>query len=243
MKTCKLIIATQHKNSSDTIIYNSIQKLKKLYPNQIYYKFYLENVKGLSELYQSELDKESKKQKVDYLIFVHDDVEILDMNFLEKLEAGFRFNDVIGLAGATKIDFDVNLTHTDLMAWHKTDRQNLRGSVAHAYKFDLTQTYFNTFGPCGSETTIAILDGLFIGIKLETCANKHLFDSQFKFHFYDFSFSLQCHLQELRIICSDIIVYHHSHGDGLISEEYKQIQKQFKEFWIKEMKKNGMLRK
>jgi len=228
LKKCKLIIATQRKNPADTIIYNSIQKLKKLYPKQIFYEFYLNNKVGLSELYQGELNK---KQKVDYLIFVHDDVQINDMFFIEKLEKGFKFNDVIGVAGSAKI----NMSGMRL-AWHNSDRKFWRGGCYHPYKHDLTQYYFNTFGPSGSKINVGCIDGLFIAVKLETCKNKELFTKIFLWDFYDFAFSIKCHFEKLKICVMPLTLCHFSHGEGLLKDEYKETQKIFIK-WFEETEK------
>ncbi len=192
---------------------------------------------GLGELYQRELDICEKG--IDYLLFLHDDIEIYDMFFMEKLDRSFEKFGAVGLAGSTLI----NMSGTKL-AWHNCKREHVRGTVGHIFKDEPTSTFFNTFGICGPNVSVACIDGLFIGLNMKECRGKTLFWSSPYFDFYDFAFSILCAFEGIKIGCPSICTKHFSHGAGLHDDRYIEIQKKFL-IWFKETqekykeKKNG----
>ncbi len=226
MSKIKIIIATQHKKAKDTIIHKSMLKLKQLYPHQIVPIYFLENKIGLGELYQTQLEKCEKKY--DYLLFVHDDMEIYDSFFMEKLDRGFEKAGAVGLAGSTII----NMRGLKL-AWHNCVRDQVRGTVGHVFKDEPSSTFFNTFGICGPNVHVACIDGLFIGLNMKECRGKTLFWSSPYFDFYDFAFSILCAFEGIKINIPGLICKHFSHGDGLHDDRYMETQKIFLK-WFKE---------
>jgi len=226
MSKIKIIIATQHKKAEDTIIRKSMLKLKQLYPHKIVPVYFLENKIGLGELYQTQLEKCEKD--IDYLLFVHDDLAIYDSFFMEKLDEGFKHAGVVGLAGSTII----NMRGTKL-AWHNCRREHVRGTVGHPYINDNYQTFYNTFGVCGPGADVACIDGLFIGLNMKVCRGKTLFSPLFKWDFYDFSFSVLCAFEGIKINIPGLICKHFSHGEGLRNDNYDKTQKIFLK-WFKE---------
>jgi len=224
MKTVTFIIATQKSTPQDTVIYDSIQKLSKLY--DIQYTFYTNNKIGLGELYQQVLDNNNSN---DILVFVHDDVILSDINIIDKLiHYSSQFN-VMGVAGSKVVD----ITGSSLICWHNSPKSSWAGYVIHPSK-QSSQYYCTAFGP--APTQVATIDGLFIAVDMEVCKNLTLFDKNFKFHFYDMDFSLTCYTNQLKIGVINTIIQHNSHGDGLLSEEYKIIQERFLEKWKKQKK-------
>ena len=150
------------------------------------------------------------------LVDAHDDVCIVDENWVEKLEQGLKQYDVVGLAGG------LNPKITTPCLWHlMCSRENLRGRVRHVVEgSNGTQTYVTDFGKQGR---VLLLDGLFLAFKIKT-----LLDAEVWFngtnpcvaHFYDLDFSLTCNKKQLKLGTVSIDVVHNSPGLKKYTDEW-----------------------
>jgi hypothetical protein len=216
MKKITLITCTRSSNIEDfqkRPIHKSIEKLCSLYPNNLFdFKICTNNSKGLSEVYNSYLDKEEYNK--DILLFVHDDVEIVDTFLVETLNNSPYA--VTGLAGCKKIDLDKP------PAWHlMAEKQDWVGEVKHK-KDDIIWT--SVFGQTKSRALL--IDGLFIAIDVEKIKQTK-FNESYKFHHYDLAFCLECNKQKVTVGVMPISVIHHGMGDSMLTEEWSESSEKF----------------
>lgn len=156
----------------------------------------------------------------DWLVFVHDDVIIEAPEALERQlnQLGNNF-DVVGCAGVR--DF----TLKEPALWHlMSDRTQHRGAVAHLH--DDGRKFMTSFGAYPDR--VILIDGVFIAAKSKVL-KKVRFDTNNPagFHFYDLSFSLDCHKAGFKIGVGDITITHASPGLKHITDEWKQGQEWF----------------
>lgn len=139
------------------------------------------NRAGLPSVYNRVI-QESFRDHI--LVFVHDDVWIDDVFFVNHLVAGLSEYDVVGVAGNRRLlpEAPAWSFKNDQMEW---DKGNLSGVVSHGPK------------PCGVPSVygpvpagVALLDGVLLATKGGTLLDAGVrFDERFDFHFYDLDFS------------------------------------------------------
>jgi GT2 family glycosyltransferase len=189
------------------------------------------NTKGLPENYNYILGI----TKRDICVFIHDDVEIHDLFFYEKLKKAHEFYDIVGVAGATKQVYTMDkpsLWHLccDNFIWGSGGKPgDGRGFITTPHNGHMG---LNFFGPTPSE--VDFIDGCFISVnikKLKEADSK--FDEDFKFHHYDHSFCLDAKKKGLRIGVYPIYLIHHSPGLKSFDKNFLDSDKKFKEKYIK----------
>ena len=172
-----------------------------------------ENTYGLCSVYNRYLTKENLKE-YDCILFVHDDIHIDSINFLNCIRDQFKIgNDVVGLAGGSKLQIKKPCL------WHLMCKQeSYSGIVAH-YK-NKTEYYQTIFGPTPRQ--VILLDGLFLAVKTKSIALHNVqFDENIKgFHHYDLKFCLDCHLAGMKLTTAPIQVIHDSPGLTEFTEEF-----------------------
>jgi GT2 family glycosyltransferase len=165
------------------------------------------NKKGLSHIYNAVLETDPHN---DIILFMHDDVEIHDAFFVEKLKKAHETYDIVGLAGATSQNYKTSFGGKHL--WHLSSndgRKHLRGIVAHYFP----EGYYNSmfFGRTPAE--VSVIDGLFMSVKTSALKDKKLFDEDFDFHHYDMAMCINAKAQGLKIGVWPIFVIHHGLGE------------------------------
>jgi len=144
------------------------------------------------------------------LVFVHDDVEIIDYFWQDHIRAGVVAFDLIGLAGNTRrvpnqhswaiIDCD------DYQAGR--DVPYLSGTIGHDDEYG---RYPNVFGPSHKE--VKLLDGVMLACQSNTLLSAGLrFDERFDFHFYDLDMCRQFEAKGLHIGTWGVSMVHSSRG-------------------------------
>ncbi|HEX8525205.1 MAG TPA: glycosyltransferase [Tepidisphaeraceae bacterium] len=140
----------------------------------------------------------------EFLLLVHDDVELLDDQLRARLEQHFQHVDLIGLAGTSLVGHPM---------WLKAGPPYIHGQVAHpqpegGFMVDI-------YGVSNRLVRdIQALDGLFLAMR-RAAATQLRFDEQTfdGFHFYDMDFTFSAYQQGLRLgVACDIPVIHHSTG-------------------------------
>lgn len=183
-----------------------------------------ENSRGLSEIYNEYFDK----LESDYVICIHDDVRIDDINFFDKIEDYSSEFDIMGVAGGCNFSFK----RYERLSWMSVldQRNDLAGCVQHSQGKDP-----KTFSSCcyGSvpRKTLSI-DGL-IMIFNKKAYKSIKFDSQFKFDFYDLDLCFTAYRLGLNVGVIPLNVTHFSRGEGLLKDSYLESQKVFIEKWNK----------
>lgn len=224
----KIIICSLSRNADpcQTKIFKSIKKINKYSEQKIDLKLLHNNTKlGMPQYYNECLDNYGKI--CDYMIFVHDDVDFVNMDLTYQIEEGMQKYDILGVAGC------INPQIKDMNLWHlMSDRNNLRGFAAHSWEKTNDQMLLTVFGP--SPARVAIIDGVFIAINCKKVLNtKTRFDENFMFHHYDMDFSNTCNMNKLKIGVWPIMIDHSSPGLREFHDSWKKSNEFFKNKWTK----------
>lgn len=227
----KFLIVSTARDNKQTLLQKSLLSL-----NIIYDDFKLDvlinphKAKSLQTLYNSRISK-SWNVLHKYVIFCHDDITILDEDFLDKIEEKFDEGySVVGLVGTKEcVIKDINLWHVmnNVKSFH-----NASGRVAHYKTNSETEYFWSDFGPT---SRVILLDGLFLAVKLSDLLDNNIcFDetNPSGFHHYDLDFCLQCNEKKLKLTTCDVRGIHKSHGlESLEDKEWKLGNEWFKNKW------------
>jgi len=179
------------------------------------YSIIYSNKEGLPKVYNRFITSQNIGKK---LIFIHDDVLIEDLFWEEKLDVAFKKYDIVGLAGAKKI----NMSRPP--AWHiMSNKKDMVGEVAHGHKDKIWTTVFGT-----SDSRALVLDGLFIAVDIDKASSTDtVFDEDFDFHHYDISFCLRANNNKLKIGVAPIKVVHFGLGNSMNTQEWNSSAARF----------------
>lgn len=148
--------------------------------DQVSVRIFHENTRGLPAVYNSVL---RSSPGIDVLVFIHDDVWIIDKNFIEKIKVAMRRFDIVGVAGNTRISRNQPAWHVraksgDSFIW---DYGYLAGALSHG---NLDTSELSVYGP--TPARCQLLDGVFLACRKEALLSSNVqFDERFDFHFYD----------------------------------------------------------
>jgi glycosyltransferase involved in cell wall biosynthesis len=187
----------------------------------------LENKIGLSELYQNILNESND----DYVLFMHDDLEIHDHFLIKKLLKAHETYDVVGLAGATTQNYKSDKP----MVWHlcREKPEDSRGIVGHYIPkgFNgVSETHINSayFGP--TPGPVVVIDGLFMSFKMSALKDKgEIFDRNFTFHHYDMGMCVNAIEKGLTIGVWPIYCLHYGLGEFAHDTVWQKHSREFKE--------------
>lgn len=165
-----------------------------------------ENRKGLPAIYNAAIRTAVMSPAI--LVFVHDDVLLLDYYWLEHLFVSLQEFDIVGLVGnRRRLPRQPYWCFTDEQ-FTKDDFGHLSGFMAHG---DTQPGTVTRYGPVGLECKL--LDGVFLAARSEVLlANGLRFDESFDFHFYDMDFCRQAEAKGVRMGTAPISVQHASFG-------------------------------
>lgn len=191
---------------------------------------YYNNTIGLSQLYNDCLWNSCKDE--DIVVFLHDDVEIHDAFFVDKLKKAHEQYNIVGLAGATTQHYSTDKPSV----WHLCVQHNdsVKGFVSHyIYKgfHGAKESHYNSsyFGP--TPGPVVVIDGLFISVDVKKVKDKLkedlLFDGHFKWHHYDINMSICAYNHGVTIGVFPIFCIHHGLGEFINVPEWKQSHEQF----------------
>ena len=181
-----------------------------------------QNTKGLPEVYNTAIREARYDPAI--LVFIHDDVEIVDFFWQDHIRLGLKRFDMIGLAGNTRRE-------PWQQSWAFLDENyercaTLSGTIGHD---GLTGRYQNYFGE--SFEPVVLLDGVMLA-----CASSLLFDysiffdERFDFHYYDMDICRQFERAGLTMGTWGISMVHSSPGRYL-TPEWKAAQAKYFEKW------------
>lgn len=209
--------ATSKRSFYDTVLSKSLQKMSDV--NVIS----LENNKktGLSQFYNECIERFKDAEK---LVFVHDDVDIINKDLDYQVTQALKMYDVVGVAGC----INPKIIERNLWHWMAGDIKNCRGIAGHPY--DEKSFHVTAFGPTPSR--VAIVDGVFIAMnpsKIYQSGTK--FDPQFTFHHYDIDFSLTCNKNGHRIGVYPILINHQSPGLKEFNQTWNDSNQKFITKW------------
>ncbi len=163
-------------------------------------------------------------EKYDTVILMHDDIQMDDWGWPDKLEEAFKEYDVVGLAGAKQAEIK------QPALWHLMSKQeDWSGAVAHPCNDK--QIFMTNFGP--TPQRCLIMDGLFLAIKVSSLKPEIRFDEDIPAiaHHYDIDFCLQANKHKLKLTTWPIWVVHKSPGLAGADEQFEASQKYFINKW------------
>ena len=215
MNTYKIVVATpftseEFKEKSAIAIFLD----KTGYTAEVVY----ENKEALTKVYNRFITEENRNTKI---IFVHDDVLIEDLFFMDKLNLAFEKFDIVGLAGAKSCNIAA-----DYPAWHlMAPREDLVGEVSHSRGGINWTTVFGK-----TPNRVLMIDGLFIAVDIAKLLDTNTrFDEEFTFHHYDITFCLNANKNKLKMGVYPIRVVHFGLGDSMNTPEWQESSVKFKE--------------
>lgn len=189
-----------------------------------------DNKRGLSEIY-NEAARLNEAGPDQILMFLHDDVMLVDLFWEERVISALQTFDVLGVAGTTVrhpyqpswIFKSLNLT-TDQLT-----RENLAllsGTVGHGDCFPPRNV--SRYGPVPRE--VKLLDGLMLCMRASLFPQTLQFDERFDFHFYDMDICRQAEAKGLKCGTVDISLVHKS-GGNFGSEAWRAGYAKYIEKW------------
>lgn len=221
-KRVYLVTATRAKTEEEfkkRPIYKSLYKLYEMYERYDFeFDVVRDNKEGLSTIYNRYLTIEHKN---DIVLFVHDDL-IIDTVFLVDHLRKSPYT-VTGLAGARSINLKA-----EKCAWHMMCQPDQAiGEVKHIKDGNIWTT---VFGPSVGQA--AVIDGLFIAVNVEKILEtKARFNTVFNWHHYDLAFSQECYKHNVSVGVMPINVIHYGLGDSMLTLDWEESNKKFKEVY------------
>lgn len=171
----------------------------RLFPN---------NKIGLPKLYNQVIFESMNDPAI--LVFLHDDIYILDYFWPSRIKDALLNFHIVGLAGnKRRLPNQPSWAFiNDSFIWDSPE--NLSGIIGHGR--DLPLVHLSIYGP--TRTQVKLLDGVLLASKSSTLISNDLyFDENFDFDFYDIDFCRQAELKN--IICGtwDLSIMHQSGGN------------------------------
>ncbi len=167
----------------------------------------LNNTAGLPAVYNNAARQPNIPDDA-ILVFVHDDVHLVDFFWPERVREALKRFQIVGLAGnRRRLPGQISWAFADNAGTWDTP-ENLSGRVGHGDSFPCV---IDRFGQVGVECKL--LDGLFLAMRKQTLLQYDLtFDERFAFHFYDLDFCRQAELKEVSMGTVGLSVIHQSFG-------------------------------
>jgi GT2 family glycosyltransferase len=187
------------------------------------YDLYPNNKEGLPKVY----NKAFEKADTDFIICLHDDIIIHDIQIFEKIIQYSEQFDIMGLAGASSF----NIKTCERKSWLTcaADRQrDLHGAVTHPIPNHEGLYHTSSYGYMPAR--VCNIDGLFMVMSKKVYKNIK-FDEKFTFDFYDLDFSLTALENGYKIGVIPLPCTHQSGGYGIMEDKYLTAQENFVKKW------------
>lgn len=219
--TFTFICATKQDLEFNPPWYESIRKIKT---DDIEYQVFMEvdNTKGLPEVYNHYF----KQADTDFVICIHDDVDIEDIHFFEKIIKYSKDYDVMGVAGGCNFSFKRHQRYSWMSVLNQ--QTDLAGSVRHTIDDHSGLTSVTSYGH--TPRRVFSVDGL-LTIFNKKAYKQVQYDEQFMFDFYDLDMSFNIHKNDMKLGVIPINVFHNSRGEGILLDKYMEEQKKFVNKW------------
>lgn len=188
-------------------------------------RLFEQNKRGLPEVYNQAIEEARADPAI--LVFVHDDVHLLDYYFAERMTRSLDKFQLIGLAGnRRRVPGQPSWAFIDdKLTWDAPE--NLSGVVGHGKAFPPSNV--SVFGKPDQE--VKLLDGLMLAARSKTLIDKELrFDQAFDFHFYDLDICRQAEAKRVSMGTFALPVIHES-GGNFGSEAWRRGYERYLEKW------------
>lgn len=178
--------------------------------------------------YQKAVDviKEKKLPDDDIIVFVHEDVGIVDECFREKLELLFsKRTDVglVGIVGTTEL--------TESGAWWTNTPDKLKGHLVQGNDKDTVgKGFYLKKGSVGFHDNIVAIDGCMMATTAKIVKEIINFDLQTfseSNDFYDLDLCIQILESGYKVAVADILIYHQSTGKGSLGKSWQDAKDKF----------------
>ena len=167
-------------------------------------RIFFGNRNGLPICYNQAIREAEGPEQV--IVFVHDDVHLLDFFWMNHLMIGLTSFDVVGVAGnRRRVPRQPSWAFIDdKFTWDVAS--NLSGIVAHGKEFPFS---LSVYGPPMQQCQL--LDGVLLAARAKTLKDL-FFDERFGFHFYDMDFCRQAEQKKLKLGTIPLSLAHESGG-------------------------------
>jgi len=168
------------------------------------------------------------------IVFVHEDIGIVDNLFIEKVETLFSEKPDVGLAGIAGTN-----EFTERGGWWMNVSDKLRGHLIQGQDATPGQGQHLVKGPIGFYNDVVAIDGCIMMVRSKLLKDGLRFDNDtfdVENDFYDIDFGLQVLEKSFDIAVADILVFHNSMGKGSLKEPWHKA----KEKLIKKWKDKGI---
>ncbi|MBF0359169.1 MAG: hypothetical protein HQL70_11235 [Magnetococcales bacterium] len=227
MEKIRLVVATQKSREDffkSTATGRSIILYYPLIPN-VEIRLFEENKKGLPEVYNIAIAESVNSPAI--LIFLHDDMHILDYYWQNQVRISLQHFEIVGLAGNQRRVFKQPSWAFIDDKFTRDKSENLSGIVGNGSSFPPGN--LSIFGPPGRE--VKLLDGIMLIVRSTTLISNDIqFDERFDFHFYDMDFCRQAEEKKIKMGTWAISTIHESEG-FCGTEEWKVAYKKYLEKW------------
>ena len=183
------------------------------------------NTLGLPKLYNAVIQESVNDPCM--LIFMHDDLHILDYYWLHQILAGLDRFQILGIVGnLRRVAGQPNWALLD-DKMTLDNHENFSGVMGHGNGFP--PKVLDIFGP--SCQPVKLLDGLLLAAHSRTFVENDLrFDERFDFHFYDMDLCRQAEQKNVSCGTWPVSLIHESAGD-FFSEAWKKAYAAYLEKW------------
>lgn len=188
-------------------------------------RLFPENKRGLPTLYNLAIEEARTDPAI--LVFIHDDVHLLDFFWFERVRQSLEDFELVGLAGnKRRVPRQPGWAFIDdKLTWDRPE--NLSGVVGHGKTFPPTN--LSVFGRPGQE--VKLLDGLMLAARSSTFIDNDLrFDETFDFHFYDLDICRQAESKSVTMGTCALPVIHES-GGSFGTEGWRRGYEKYLEKW------------
>lgn len=170
-------------------------------------ELFASNTVGLPKLYNRVIAQGGDLE--DILVFVHDDVWLLDYFIKDRLVEALHTFDIVGLAGnRRRLNGQPGWMFSDA-DFTPDVKKYLSGTVAHGASYPPDNVL--RFGE--PRQPVRSLDGLLLAMRRRTLIDNAIaFDERFDFHFYDLDLTRQAEAKRVTCGTWDIAVVHQSVG-------------------------------
>ena len=188
------------------------------------YRIFFENRRGLSACYNQAIEEQADENEL--LVFVHDDVYILDFHWFDTLLKGARRFQALGVVGnKSRWPGQVSWGFIDeKLTWDHP--ANLCGAYGGGDGFPFAFSYCGQF-----LEPLKLLDGMLLAVRKRTFTRSGVrFDERFAFHFYDMDICRQFEANHVSMAAIPLSVIHASRG-SFKSEEWRRGYRLYLEKW------------
>lgn len=142
----------------------------------------------------------------DVLVFCHEDVKLIDPEFVTKIDMTFKEKQDVGLVGVVGAN-----SISENGGWWQNPAHSMRGHIVQEHGEKCNHL---VKGPVGYFDDLVAVDGVCFGIRASLINDGLMFDQSFDgFDFYDIDICLKVLEMGYKVACIDALIQHKSIGD------------------------------